>query len=126
MARQRLLEAQKLISMAMEELGDSPTSNNIKIELWLSELCESNGITPDRLKSSSRKNNLVDLRMIFCANARKHGATLKDIGYMLGGRDHSTVIHAIRQYYNILETDPKFNGLAKRMEALAREIYMSE
>jgi len=60
------------------------------------------------LTSKSRKRQLVELRNMFCAMARSMNFTLKEIGVHLGGRDHSTAIHSIKTFHNLMDTNKAF------------------
>lgn len=77
-----------------------------------------NEFIPKHLKSrysdistTCRKKELSELRNIFCYIARNMGYTLKEVGYNIGGRDHTTIIHAVRNFNNALDTDPEFQIL---------------
>lgn len=61
-----------------------------------------------KLTSSCRKRELVELRNIFCAIARMMRFTYKSIGTYLGGRDHSTVLHNVTVFNNLLQTSETF------------------
>lgn len=56
----------------------------------------------------SRKRELVELRMIFCAIARMMRFTHVSIGIHLGGRDHTTVLHNVTTFANLIETNEGF------------------
>ncbi len=54
-------------------------------------------ISVEDLKSKSRKKEVVNARQVAMYLAKEHTQySLKAIGYHFGGRDHATVIHAIR------------------------------
>lgn len=64
------------------------------------------GFTIEDVVSESRKSPLPDCRFL-CIAAVKHVypyLSLKAIGDMFGGRDHSTVIHAIRKTKEMTES----------------------
>tara|TARA_R100000951_G_scaffold50882_2_gene42960 strand:- start:9023 stop:9490 length:468 start_codon:yes stop_codon:yes gene_type:complete len=62
----------------------------------------------DEFISKSRKRNLNDLRIIYCAVARLEGNFgLKEIGDTIN-RDHATVIHAVKNYNALSDVDRKF------------------
>jgi len=63
---------------------------------------------PISLKSHSRKRELVELRNIFCAIARMMRFTCVSIGDYLGGRDHTTVLHNVSTFNNLVETSESF------------------
>jgi len=58
------------------------------------------------LKSSSRKQNLVRARSLSMFLARQMTSkSMQQIGEYFGGRDHTTVLHAIRKTEVLLESD---------------------
>ncbi|MCE7055804.1 chromosomal replication initiator protein DnaA [Algoriphagus sp. AGSA1] len=69
------------------------------------------GIVLDDLKAKTRKKEIVAARqvaMYFCKEFTNH--SLKSIGYHFGGRDHSTVIHAVQTVNDMMETDTSFKN----------------
>ena len=60
------------------------------------------------IKSKLRYREIVTLRQIFCAIARQMGYSFKSIGEHLGGRDHTTAIHNINAFNNLLETEESY------------------
>ncbi|WP_246146387.1 helix-turn-helix domain-containing protein [Rubripirellula lacrimiformis] len=58
------------------------------------------------IRSSSRKQNLVRARSLAMYLARQMtGKSMHQIGDHFGGRDHTTVLHAIRKTQSLLEND---------------------
>lgn len=56
------------------------------------------GVSQAAMKSASRKRSIVHARSMAMYLARElGGATLQEIGMTLGGRDHTTVLHACRK-----------------------------
>ncbi|GAB3648892.1 chromosomal replication initiator protein DnaA [Echinicola sediminis] len=69
------------------------------------------GIKLDDLKAKTRKKEIVVARqvaMYFSKEFTNH--SLKSIGYHFGGRDHSTVIHAVQTVNDLMETDTAFRN----------------
>jgi hypothetical protein len=60
------------------------------------------------IASKSRKRELVEVRMMFCYLARSMKYNLGTIGQKIGGRDHTTVIHGINTFINLIETSESF------------------
>lgn len=61
------------------------------------------------LKAKTRKKEIVIARqvaMYFSKDYTNH--SLKSIGYHFGGRDHSTVIHAVQSVNDMIDTNSKF------------------
>ena len=74
------------------------------------------GLKIVEIKSSSRRKKVVRARalaMYFCRTATEE--SLQSIGDFFGGRDHSTVIHAIRSTTEQIESDPSVALLAKEL-----------
>ncbi|MEM6735561.1 MAG: chromosomal replication initiator protein DnaA [Bacteroidota bacterium] len=66
-------------------------------------------VKQDDLKAKTRKKEIVIARqvaMYFSKDYTNH--SLKSIGYHFGGRDHSTVIHALQSVNDMIDTDSKF------------------
>ena len=69
------------------------------------------GIALDDLKAKTRKKEIVIARqvaMYFSKEFTNH--SLKSIGYHFGGRDHSTVIHALTTVNDMIDTDNQFKN----------------
>ncbi|WP_226390955.1 chromosomal replication initiator protein DnaA [Penaeicola halotolerans] len=58
------------------------------------------------LKDKTRKKEIVTARQIAMYFAKEYtNHSLKSIGYHFGGRDHSTVIHAVQTVNDLIDTD---------------------
>ncbi|MEL6536744.1 MAG: chromosomal replication initiator protein DnaA [Bacteroidota bacterium] len=65
----------------------------------------------DDLKAKTRKKEIVIARQVAMYFAKEYtNHSLKSIGYHFGGRDHSTVIHAVQSVNNMNETDARFRA----------------
>jgi chromosomal replication initiator protein len=67
------------------------------------------GVDNEKMKSKTRKREVVMARQIamyFAKECTDH--SLKSIGYHFGGRDHSTVIHAVQSVNNLMVKDKKY------------------
>lgn len=72
------------------------------------------------LKAKTRKRNIVVARQVAMYLTKEFtNMPLKAIGQAFGGRDHSTIIHAIRAVKNLMESDTKFYA---KLEELQRSI----
>lgn len=56
------------------------------------------------LKQKIRIREITELRSIFCYLARNMRYSLKTIGEYLNGRDHTTVIHSVNTFKDLIET----------------------
>ena len=78
--------------------------------------CEVLSIPEDLVRARTRKREVVQARqiaMFFAKQLTKH--SLKTIGQGFGGRDHSTVIHAVRSVEDQIDTDPLFRETVERV-----------
>ncbi len=79
-------------------------------------------ISLEDLKSKSRKKELVIARQVAMHLAKAYtNHSLKSIGAYFGGRDHSTVIHALQAVNDMLTTDQQFK---KSFEELKKKIKL--
>jgi chromosomal replication initiator protein len=67
------------------------------------------GLTKEEIISRSRKRECVESRHLMAyIIKRKTRFSLKHIGERLGGRDHTTIIHSVRTFEDLFETDSVF------------------
>lgn len=88
------------------EVADSAVTNQQALYLMLQEaICHSTGLSWSQLLVKNRRSHLVLARQAYCWYARHAigGRTLGDIGNDLGGLDHTTVIHSIRVFDELLQ-----------------------
>jgi chromosomal replication initiator protein len=82
------------------------TSNQI-----INKVCEIYDVSPSLALGKLRWAKLVECRMVIShilRNDRHLDMSLKSIGFMLGRRDHTTIIHSIRTIENQIEVDEVF------------------
>lgn len=60
------------------------------------------------LKSKDRYRELVELRNIYSFLARTMGYSLSNVGESIGNRDHTTIIHNVTCFKNLVETSETF------------------
>lgn len=106
------------------ELAKTVIKNFIKdietevgIEFIQKSVSEYYSIHPDELKAKTRKKEIVIARqvaMYFSKEFTQH--SLKSIGYHFGGRDHSTVIHAVQTVNDMIETDASFRNAVNELK----------
>ncbi len=71
----------------------------------------------DQLKAKTRKRHIVVARQVAMYLTKEYtDMPLKTIGKSFGGRDHSTIIHAIRTVQNMMETDTKFYAKIQELQ----------
>lgn len=77
------------------------------------------------LSSRIRIRELVELRFIFFHIARKMGYGLKDMGQYLGKKDHTTVIHGLKTFRNLYQTDENFRQTYHKIVNIIKNNYES-
>lgn len=84
----------------------------------LNEVCNHFVITIDQINGRSRKGDIPLVRHTLCYICREimdRGIPLEYIGEKIGGRDHSTVLHSIRQCRNMMDTNKIFKIQVENM-----------
>ncbi|MCK4794643.1 MAG: hypothetical protein KAV87_63520, partial [Desulfobacteraceae bacterium] len=84
-------------NLAYEVLKNAFTNDQtINVDSITSAVCDYFNLQPDQLRSKRKTADLVRARQMAMFLCRKYIPTsLKAIGEKFGGRDHSTVIHAL-------------------------------
>jgi chromosomal replication initiator protein len=93
------------------------------IEAIQSAVCDAFAITVDELLSTSRSARLVWPRQVAMYLARENtNLTFPDIGRRFGGRNHTTVMHAVKRTADRLTTDREaFDTVRELTERLATQ-----
>ena len=95
------------IEMAQEELQDiiSPDEKKeVTPALIIDTVAEHFGITPDDIKGNKRNSEIVRPRQIAMYLCRHlTDVPLKQIGQIMGKKDHTTVLHGVKTITNELE-----------------------
>lgn len=74
------------------------------------KICGQYAIKPTQLKGPKRNTSLVKARQITMYILKKElGLTFAEIGNMLGGRDHTTIIHGVEKVENLVKSNNKIN-----------------
>lgn len=70
-------------------------------------------VTMDEIRSERRQKRIIPPRHVFCYLARNHTTlSFPQIGRVIGGRDHCTVIHAATKVASWLEDgNPRYEAL---------------
>jgi chromosomal replication initiator protein len=109
------------INFTQEVLKDSLVSvNTINTDTITQAVCTYFKLEPEQLKSKRKTSEIVRARQIAMFLCRKHtSASLKSIGEEFGGRDHSTVIHAI----SIIEDESRLDlGLKRSIDDIENKL----
>ena len=98
---------------------------DISIEEIQRCVCQYFNIPDDLLRGKSRKKEIAFARQIamYLSKEMTH-YSLKSIGLHFGGRDHTTVIHALRTIGSLV-TDKRKEKIAETIEAIKRKIELA-
>lgn len=93
-----LLNEQDRQDLIKQLLGNYKKNN--PLEFIQTIICHHLALSPNSLKSKTRKQEIVFARQLIMYFARKYtNYSLSKIGEFIGGKDHATVLHA----YNKIE-----------------------
>ncbi|MFT4740722.1 MAG: chromosomal replication initiator protein [Algoriphagus sp.] len=92
------------------------SAKEINIDSIISVVTEHFQVRIADLKSKSRLRNIVIPRQTAMYLAKElTNLSLKSIGYHFGGRDHSTVIHAIQTINDLMDIDKEMNSTVTKL-----------
>ena len=93
------------------------STQEVSIEYIVNVVCGHLNIATEEFYSKSKKREMVQARQLAMHFAKKYTkCSLATIGQQCGGKDHATVIHALKTVSNLLETDKQFRTLASEIE----------
>lgn len=98
-------------------------SEGSSLEHVLKIVCKHYSISPNLVKSKSRQKDIAAVRQVALYMMKKHSfASLQVIGNFVGGRNHSTVIHALGKMEQMIKED---QGFAYKLTAIDQDISMN-
>lgn len=106
----------ELASEMIEKLVKN-TRREISIDYIQKIVSEYFGMPEEMIRAKTRKREIVQARQIamyFSKNLTK--SSLSTIGSLIGGKDHSTVLHACKTVNNLMETDKHFKRQVDEIE----------
>ena len=91
---------------ALNELLDTSRRKRLTSDAILREVADFYGVDLRSMQGRGRSRNIVVPRQVAMYLLREEtDSSLMDIGQMLGGRDHTTVLHACRLVRELIATD---------------------
>ena len=112
-----------LVKDVIKERGGSSFSSDLTMEDIVRKVSDVSKVPENEIIGKSRKMELVEARQIsmyLCRNIM--GTSLNNIGVYFGGRDHTTVMHAVKTINKKRRTDFR---LKKKVESLKQELEFS-
>jgi chromosomal replication initiator protein len=95
----------ELAAQMLDKLVGS-TKREITIDEIQKIVCDFFALSPEQILSQSRKREIVQARQIamyLSKNHTRHSSAV--IGSLIGGKDHTTVLHAYKTVKDLIETD---------------------
>ncbi|MGB0907163.1 MAG: chromosomal replication initiator protein DnaA [Maricaulaceae bacterium] len=119
-AQSELLGTPITLETIQETLSDSRYAKGMRLTVDKIQraVAEEFGITLNDMTSKRRARNIARPRqvaMYLCKKLTKR--SLPDIGRRFGGRDHTTVMHAVKRIDELRADDATFNGRIQAVEA---------
>ena len=93
------------------------SKREISVDYIQKMVCDYFNISIEQMHSTSRKREIVQARqlaMYFAKMMTKN--SLASIGVDIGGKDHATVLHAVRTVKNLIDTDKHFRVYVEEIE----------
>ncbi|WP_372639023.1 chromosomal replication initiator protein DnaA [Fodinibius sp.] len=108
------IEPQMAKRVLKDMIKESHTS--ISIEQIQNYVCDYFGIDTNKVREKTRKQEIVEARQIAMYLSKQFtDSSLKTIGLHFGGRDHSTVIHAISTVEERMQTTAKHKRMVDEL-----------
>jgi len=109
-----------LVKDVIKERVGLPFTSDLSIEDIVRKVSDVSSVPEKEIIGKSRKMELVEARQISMYLCRDiMGTSLNNIGVYFGGRDHTTVMHALKTINNKRRTDLR---LKKMVESLKQEL----
>lgn len=109
--------AQQVMSNIVHDI-----ETEVSIDYIQKTVAEYYGVKVNLIKDKIRKKEIVQARQVAMYLAKDYtNHSLKAIGYHFGGRDHSTVIHAVQSVNDMMKTEAPFK---LQIEQLRKKLKM--
>ena len=109
------VERQKTIWFSME-----PEKKTLNVEIIQAEVAKEYGLKRRDLLTAKRTHNVAFPRQVAMYLSKTMlGKSLPDIGRRFGGRDHTTVLHAVRKIERMVQKD---ENLLVRVQSLTARL----
>ncbi len=106
------------VDLAREVLKDIPEtpSTRVTIDLILSTVAEVTGVSITEITGDKRSRPVVESRHLVMYLARElTDSSLPKIGDRIGGRDHTTVLHAVEKIAKLMREDREMYNRVQRL-----------
>ena len=101
-----------LVRGVVQERTGGRLNNDISMEDIIQKVSNISSISEDEIVGKSRKSEISDARQVSMYLSREIiGTSLNNIGLFFGGRDHTTVIHAVNTITNKIDSDTRIKKM---------------
>ena len=101
-----------LVREVVQERTGGRLNNDISMEDIIKKVSNISSISEDEIVGKSRKSEISDARQVSMYLSREIiGTSLNNIGLFFGGRDHTTVIHAVNTVTSKIESDTRIKNM---------------
>ncbi|MDR2684808.1 MAG: chromosomal replication initiator protein DnaA [Prevotellaceae bacterium] len=123
LAQSTLIKKEITIDLVSEMLDKLVSATrNLSIDQIKKTVSEYSDMTVEKLLSNTRKREIVQARQIamyLSKNYTKYSAT--QIGAQIGGKDHTTVLHACKVVQDMMDTNKEFKKYVQELETILLE-----
>lgn len=112
------------MALAAVALGENPSAaeRQVHIQTIISTVTEFYGVKVSDLQSKRRQRSIALPRQVCMYLARRHTRfSLEEIGGFFGGRDHTTVMHAVKTVDDRCQVDPDFGRVIQTLDVQIRQ-----
>ena len=116
------IDRELVSDVVKERMGNNPI-REVSMEDIVRKVSEISGVPEDGIVGKSRKQEVVEARqtaMYICRNILD--SSLSSVGMYFGGRDHTTVIHAIKTIDKKQSAKPK---IGETIDQISKELSLS-
>ncbi len=114
-------DIEEIVELKIPNLGQQGGERHVHTEDVIKNVCDFYAIKTTMLKGPKRNSSLVKARQV-CMYLLKTelGLTLVEIGNILGGRDHTTIMHGVGKIEGLLSQNPKLREEISGINVLLR------
>ena len=112
----------ELAAEAIQDIVSADAERTVTLSYIVDIVADHFGLTPQEIYSKNRSNKIAYPRQIAMYMSRKYlNMSLVDIGKSIGGKDHTTVMHALRKIEEDLKEDAALQNI---LDVLVKKINL--
>ena len=112
-----------LVETVIRERLGNQAYGQTTVQDIINRVCTAFSVTEEEIVGRSRRKNIVEARQVVAYLSRKVlDMPLSSIGLHLGGRDHTTIMHAQRKVEGLIKKDKKFK---RRVDIVYNELNLN-